>query len=78
MPLEHARGERLDGGAVADVAELDLAADLVGERAEPVLAPGDEHAVPAAAAASARAVASPMPDDAPVTTATRCTLNVTR
>ena len=46
MPLEHARGHRLDRLAVADVAELDLAADLVGERAQPVLAPRDEDAVP--------------------------------
>ena len=42
-----ARRDRLDGVAVADVAELDLAADLVGERAQPVLAPCDEHAPPA-------------------------------
>ncbi len=47
MPLEHAHRERLDGGAIADVAELDLGADLAGERPEPVLAAGDEHAVPA-------------------------------
>ena len=47
MPLEEARGERLDCGAVADVAELDLAADLVRERTQSILAPCDEDAVPA-------------------------------
>ena len=72
MTLEHAPGECLDGGPVCDVAQLDLAADLVGELAEEILAPRDEDAAPATAG-RARAVASPMPDDAPVTTAIRCT-----
>ena len=54
MPLEHAGRERLDGGAVADVADLDLAADLVGEGAEQVLAARDEDAVPAAGCERAR------------------------
>jgi hypothetical protein len=48
MVLEDAGREALDRGTVADVADLDLTADLAGERAEPILAPGDEHAVPAA------------------------------
>jgi hypothetical protein len=47
MPLEDARGERIDCGAVADVAEVDLSADLVRERAKPIFATGDEDAVPA-------------------------------
>ena len=32
VPLEDARGERLDGRAVADVARLGLAAGLLGQR----------------------------------------------
>ena len=47
VPLEDARGERLDGRAVADVAQLGLAAGLLGQRAQPVLAARDEDAVPA-------------------------------
>ena len=47
MALEDARCERIDRGAVADVAELDLPADLVRERTQPILAPCDEDAVPA-------------------------------
>ncbi len=46
MPFEDPRRHRLDRVAVADVAQLDLAAELVRERPEPVLAPGDEHAPP--------------------------------
>ena len=46
MTLEHAGGHRLDGVAVAHVAELDLGVDLVGECAQPVLAPRDEDALP--------------------------------
>ena len=46
VPLEDARCERLDCGAVADVAELDLGADLVGEGAQPILPARDEHTVP--------------------------------
>ena len=46
MALEDALRHRLDGPAVADVADLHLAADLVGERAQAVLAAGDEHAPP--------------------------------
>lgn len=47
MALEDACCERVDCGAVADVAELDVPADLVRERAQPVLAPCDEETVPA-------------------------------
>ena len=47
MPFEDARGERLDGSAVADVARLGLAAGLLGQRSQPVFAAGDEDAVPA-------------------------------
>ncbi len=46
VPLEHRRGHRLDLSAVADVAELVLAAERLGERLEPLLAARDEHAVP--------------------------------
>ena len=54
MPREHARGGRLDRRAVADVAQLDLAADLVCKRPQPLLTPRDEDAVPARAASCAR------------------------
>ena len=47
MTLEDARGERVHRGAVDDVAELDLSADLVRERAKPIFATRDEDAVPA-------------------------------
>ena len=49
MPFEHARGDRFDGRAVGDVAELVLAAGLGRERAQPLLAAGEKDAVPAAA-----------------------------
>jgi hypothetical protein len=42
MPRAHGRGDALDGLAVADVAELVLAAELLGERAQPLLAPREE------------------------------------
>ena len=45
---DHAGRKRLDGVAVADVAELDLAADLVRERTQALLPARDEHAMPAA------------------------------
>ena len=48
MPPEHLRSGALDGGAVGDVTHLVLAADLHGERTQPVLAPREEDAVPAA------------------------------
>ncbi len=41
-PLRHG----LDRVAVGDVAQLDLATELLRERPQPVLAPRDEHAVP--------------------------------
>ena len=45
MPLEDRRGGALDVLALGDVADLDVrAAELGRERAEPVLAPRDEHA----------------------------------
>ena len=47
MALEDALGHRLDGPAVADVADLHVAADLVGERAQAVLAAGDSTHAPA-------------------------------
>ena len=46
VSLEDARGGSLDGRAVGDVADLGLAPDLVGERAQPILAARDEHAAP--------------------------------
>jgi len=48
MAHEDPRGECLDGVTVGDVAQLDLAVDLLGERAQPVLTAGDEHAAPPA------------------------------
>ena len=48
MPLEHAGRGGLDRGAVGDVAQLVLAAGLLGERAQRLLAPCEQHAVPAA------------------------------
>ncbi len=47
VAFEDARGKRLDGSPVADVARLGLAACLLGQRAQPVGAAGDEDAVPA-------------------------------
>jgi hypothetical protein len=44
MSLEDAGRHRLDGVAVAHVAQLDLGADLVRDRAQPVLTPCDENA----------------------------------
>jgi hypothetical protein len=44
----------VDSLPVGDVADLVLAADLVGERSEPVLAPRDEDATPAARRERAR------------------------
>ena len=50
MALGDAGGEGVDRGTVADVAHLDLRAELPGERAQPLLAPGDEDAAPAVGA----------------------------
>ena len=47
MPLEDPRGHLLDRRTLGDVAELELAAKLLGQRAQPVLTAGDEHALPA-------------------------------
>ena len=53
MPLEHACGDGVDGCAVGDVADLELAAGLLGERAEAVLAAREQDAAPAAAGEAA-------------------------
>jgi hypothetical protein len=49
MTLEDTRRRRVDGVTVCNVAEFVLAADLVCKRAQPVLAPCEQHAMPAAA-----------------------------
>ena len=54
MALEDAGRHRLDGLPVAHVTDLDLAPELVGERAESILPPRDEDAVPALLAEQAR------------------------
>ena len=54
MPLEHARGDGLDGGAVGDVARLGLAAELLGERLEAVGASREQDAEVAAGREQAR------------------------
>jgi hypothetical protein len=48
VPFANRRGRPLDGLAVGDVAELVLAAELLGERPQPVLAAGEEDAEVAA------------------------------
>ena len=45
VPLEHGRGDALDCAAVGDVADLVLAAELLGERAQPILAAREQDAV---------------------------------
>ena len=70
MALQDLRGHRVDRVSVGDVAQLDLAAELLGDRAEPILRRATStHCHPFCA--RSRAVASPIPDDAPVTTAIR-------
>ena len=70
MALDDAGRDRVDLGAVADVAALPLAAELRGERASrPRAARGGRSA--SRARSSSRAIASPIPPDAPVTTAIR-------
>ena len=54
MPFEDACGQSLDGLAVTDVAHLGLATGLLGQRAQPVCAAGDEHAVPPTGGEQAR------------------------
>jgi hypothetical protein len=48
VALPHRGGQALDRLPVGDVADFGLAADCLGERAEPVLAPRDEDAAVAA------------------------------
>ena len=71
MPLEHARRDRLDRLAVGDVALL----VLVRVRRRP---PREADHVPAARAASSRQSSAPIPEDAPVTTATRIGADASR
>ena len=54
VPLDDRGGRALDRLAIADVAELLLGADLLGERPQPLLAARDQHALPAAARAAPR------------------------
>ena len=54
MPREHPGCGGLHRLAVADVASLGLAAELLGERAQALFSPGQQHAVPAALAQQAR------------------------
>ncbi len=70
MALDHRRRGPFDGGAVADVADLELGADRLRQRAQLLGAAREQDAVPAARG-ELRAVASPMPVEPPVTTATR-------
>ncbi len=49
VALEDAGGRALDRVSVGDVAQLVFAADLLGERSQPVFATREEHAAPAAA-----------------------------
>ena len=49
MPLEDGRRDALDRLAVGDVADLVLAVELRGELAQAILAPREQHAVPAVA-----------------------------
>ena len=69
MALEDPRRHRVDRVPVGDVAQLDLAAEL-GERSSPGL-PGARRARTASLLREESRVASPIPDDAPVTTAIR-------
>ena len=50
VPLDDRGGRALDRLAVADVAELPLGAELLGERAQALFAARDQDAVPAAPA----------------------------
>ena len=54
MTLEDRRGDAVDGLAVADVAEVPLAAELLRERPQQRLATREQDDVPAAAAQLAR------------------------
>ena len=46
MPREHSCRERLDVRAVADIADLDLGADLGRDLSQAIFPSGDEHTVP--------------------------------
>src|SRR2546423_15619007 len=54
MPFDHPRGDRLHVVAAADVAELVLGAQLLRERAQPVLPPRQQDELPAAGSELAR------------------------
>jgi hypothetical protein len=54
MPLAYRRRDPVDRLAVADVADLELAADLLRERAQPLLAPREQDTPPAARRERAR------------------------
>jgi hypothetical protein len=47
MAFAHTCCDVVDSGAVRDVAEFVLAADLLGQRAQPLLAARQQDAVPA-------------------------------
>ena len=70
MALEDPRRRRSDSRFVGDVARLRLCADLARDGPQPVPA-ARQHAPPAAPGERPRG-RLPIPDDAPVTTATRC------
>ena len=54
MALQDRRGDAVDGLAIADVAELPVAAELLRERPQQLLATREQDDVPAAAAQLAR------------------------
>jgi hypothetical protein len=54
VALDDRGGRAFDRLAIADVAELPLGTELLGERTQPLLAARDEHAVPAAPAQGSR------------------------
>ena len=66
--LEDGCGGPVDLLLIGDVAELELAAELVRERLEPLLPPGDEHAVPATRRRARARLPPRCRIDAPVTT----------
>ena len=70
MPLSDARADSLYRLAICDVADLPFAVDLVRDRSQPLLAPREQDALPAAGGEQA-CVAAPMPLEPPVRTATR-------
>src|SRR5438067_2770719 len=48
MPLAHASGNGVDCTAIGDIAKFVFASDLLGERAQPILASREQHTRPAA------------------------------